>query len=212
MARHWLDVTDEELVLLDGKVVDLNTQVIIDGAKARLQMIADHPRDPRHIAELAADIVKNAKTHLILSGGYSTTRKCERCGVDAGYHRYTKNGRRPKGSPNYQRPLALASFRCNSVTSCTACWEAAKPLILEALQDVPVEIQREISGVESPYKRFQNLRCKDCLHVGPTPAVAWAAPKRCAKCSSFDTQPTDSYCVINVHAEEAMASLARMAQ
>lgn len=92
------------------------------------------------------------------------------------------------------------------------CWEAAKPLVLKSLDGCAVEILQVISGVVSPYKRIQNIRCLTCHHEGPPPQVPWASPRRCAKCDSLETQSTSSYSVINVQADAALRSLAAMAQ
>lgn len=210
MARHWIDLSDAELALLDGKVEDIGAQCVVAAAKARIVMIMQRPDVPRHIAELAADVVTSAKANLILSAGSCHRRQCDRYGFDAGHHPYTRTGRHKKGTPNLSRPRAIDCMKSGGIVCCKPCWDAAIPVVLAALENYAVEISSQF-GVVCPYKRVQHIRCKACLYVGPCARVAWAAARQCAKCKSYETSSTDSYSVINVHAEAAIESLAAMA-
>lgn len=216
-GRHWITLSDAELALLHGKVEDVQAECVVVAAIARLAMIAAHPGVPVHIAELAADIVTSAKSEQQLGGGPTSSRSCNRCGADAGFHLYTKNGLRPKGSPNLQRPKSMACFKSGGVSSCMACWLAAKPIVLESLRHVQVEIHKVISGVDPMYRRIQNVRCLgDMCGVVGRPLgdrTSFYSPYHlsCSKCRG-DAQSTGTYTIVNVHAEAAIDSLAAMAQ
>jgi len=167
-----VEITDEILVLLDGKC-DEKTQKEVDAAKLRLDTVRSMPEIDPKIAEFFAGMKR-----LALKSGrlvYQTKRSgyCPVCEKRGGYVKY-KSGRK-KGMSNFNRPITFTGVEfehcfCSikdrfNFGCCLDCFEKLKPL-LPALADLRAEIPEAITGVAPKFKWHKEYKCKECGWIG----------------------------------------------
>lgn len=197
-------MTDEELVLLDGKVEgELKEEV--DAAKARLASVEAHPALEPNLAKFVADVVRIAQKEQKLVYQFKGLRYCPVCGKTGGYAKYKRSGRyHRKGQPNYSKPLTFggvelieryvvvaghASFGC-----CRECMDKVLWDLKESLQNVEAELPIELEMHGEPrYKRYRNSECEACGwkgHKGQlllVPALmSGKYPGKCPECGHVD--------------------------
>lgn len=168
-----MNLTDDELVILDGKCSQA-VQEKVNEAKDRISARAAFSNlDPR-LAGLVADVVTEAKKNLKLVFYHESIRHCSICGKRGDYVKY-KSGPR-KGRNNWDKPTYLPGreFKHSFVTikghvsvgGCTECVEKALPYIAKALEYVKAEIPEAISGKPKEWIRYSNMKCSLCHWEG----------------------------------------------
>lgn len=170
-----MDLTDQELVLLDGKCSS-KIQTEVDAAKGRIAMQSKMSCEP-HIAAFVADAVKEAKEHGLLRLLREDLRYCRYCKKSAGYYTYPRTGRYHRrgetdyGHPKYMSGVELADrfisvkgYSC--VGCCSECWQKAQPLLAKELEGVMAEVSEAITGHKPMFKKWDNMKCEKCNWEG----------------------------------------------
>lgn len=169
-----MNLTDEELTLLDGKCRP-EIQKEVEAAKRRLAMATKLADIPVEIAKLVADAVQLAKTTGELKASRGETRHCVVCQKNAGYakrKRTSRDGFHRKGEPDYTKPLYLSAIDLGrgfivfkghiTLGCCVDCWPKVKAILTEELAGVRAEIAESITGQPPRYKRYDKVKCKSC--------------------------------------------------
>lgn len=170
VPTHKVDLTDSELVLLDGAVSE-KVQAEVEQAKARLAAMAEHSDLPPRQAALIADVVAEALAEGRLIFRNESITYCRLCRRSGGYVRF-KSGRN-KGREDINRPIRLAGREFArrfvtvrhhiSVGGCTDCVDPVLPRIAEALRGVPAQVPERLRAEGEPErKRFDRTRCTKC--------------------------------------------------
>jgi len=163
-----VDLTDEELLLLDGKCSSA-TQIAVDSAKTRGTLVG--LSEP--LREMVTKIVEAGKKEGKLTYCYSSCSWCAGCGKRAGYVKY-KSGRN-KGRDNYDKPLSISGIEFNrgivsvqnhiSAGGCSDCVKQILPHVKELVSHLPIELPECLRG-ERVYKKFKNRKCLKCGWLG----------------------------------------------
>lgn len=222
-------LTDEELVLLDGRCSE-KVQAEVAAAKARLTAAQTMSGVSPTVAGFVADAVTLAQKDLKLSFERCGLRRCRICDKCAGYHVY-KSGRQ-KGRENLDKPLYLQGVELKesfmrmrgyaTLGCCADCWTQVQPLVAEAVKDLAAEVHPQIAPGH-PWKRYQRVKCNSCKWQGhegqlaPAPALMGGFyPGKCPQCGnqnpffgqSIIERVSDEYVVLRVkkEAKDAMAT------
>lgn len=169
MTGRSVTLTDDELVLLDGRCRD-EVQERVDAAKARLAAI-DLYALPEALAGLIADVVTEARRNGELVFWNRRINACSLCGENPGYVKF-KSGRR-KGEPDYNRRLRLAGIElARPVISfdgsvhlggCKDCVERALPFIRDALASVPAQVPDVLAAPgRAAWVKSKRRKCTAC--------------------------------------------------
>lgn len=199
-----VNLTDEELVLLDGKCSS-EVQESVNSAKSRFASIASMPDVNPELAKWIADSVEYAKKKGRIRFCFTDLRSCPICKTHSGYYvhaRTTRNHRKGEvdtGRPKYRQGVDLSDDFViikgyPSVGCCMDCWVTAKTLLAKALDGTFLEIPEGISGVTPVYKRENRRKCKTCGweghegEMGKLPALMEGYyPGQCPKCGAKET-------------------------
>lgn len=198
---HRLELTDEEVLLLDGKCRE-SVQHEVELAKSRTAM-----REKTDNAAIAAFVVKVAavatKDKKLIQKSVGLTY-CGVCKKSAGYHEYKRTSRyHRKGEPNYKMPKRLSGvdLKCStirvdghaSVGCCLSCFCEATPHLVAALEGVDCELPESLrSEGYQPVKRVGVRECTKCGWSGPETEMGQEMtlmgdgyfPASCPKCSA----------------------------
>ena len=150
-------LTDEELILLDGKCGD-KIQEKVEEAKKRLAVQSDSEHH-----DIIAAIVVQAEKDGELRFYRQYISYCNLCGEGTTYPKYTKG--RNKGRTNYDKPLQPYGVQIAYHSLCTACWNAIQPDLMIALEDVKAEIPRYLTGYPPKYRKEYLYQC-ECGWIG----------------------------------------------
>lgn len=165
-----VELTDEELVFLDGKVSS-DTQKEVDNARERIAMVKAIPDlDPKH-AKFIADVVREAQTNGELVRYHENIRHCSLCDANAGYDVHRRRGRYHRvGQPNYDKPITMSGVelarRVIRITGyvalgcCRVCFDKLLPDLQKALTGVKAEMPKSLTGVPPKWKRWNKRRCQ----------------------------------------------------
>lgn len=214
-----IKLTDNELILLDGKVND-EAQKIIEIAKTRISYTDAFSSIPEPQRTFASNIILEAKENGELTFYWNPIRFCSICGKSAGYAKYTRSGRyHRKGDPNRDRPLNLSGVELakrfvrvqgySSLGSCRECWEIVAPLVKSWLSTFPVQLPPQLiaSPTQPLYTKQSNMKCSKCNWEGHQGEMGklrtlmgdgWYAGK-CPSCGVENTlfsdviKPTEGY-------------------
>jgi len=167
-----IELSDDELLLLDGKLDD-KRQLDIEAAKERIAMRQAIPGLSPALAGFVANVVRAAENEGELCFERKSLRHCAVCDKSAGYQTYPRNGRHHrKGDKNFDKPLTFQGVdiarRFISIQGhanlgcCNACWEVVKPHLAEKLAGVRAAIPEAITGVAPRFKRYTNQECVKC--------------------------------------------------
>lgn len=162
-------LTDDLLLTLDG-CGDPDVQAAIDRVRERLAIAADHGTLTEGQAQFVAKALALART----SGRLDLTRVdlvyCDVCKKRAGYAKYKSGPRR--GKNNYDKQLSFygVDLGVRSVSMrgyancgcCQDCWDAAKPVLIQRLPDVPAQVSKFITGEDPKYTRHDIRSCSSC--------------------------------------------------
>lgn len=193
-------VTDEELLLLDGKC-GKETQGLIDSLKLR-NRIAESRALTDSEATFVRDVLNEASTNKTLIFRSLRIRRCPVCNTAAGYAKRTRSSRSGRrGEPNYDRPLTMYGYELArrffvikdtpTIGCCTSCWKKIQPILAEELSGVPAEIPQDITGIPPRFKAYDVMKCTKCGWVGSEhlmgklPAVMGGFyPGKCPECGA----------------------------
>jgi hypothetical protein len=177
MLSSSLKLTDEELILLDGKCRP-EIQKAVDAAKDRLSSCKKLPNLTSSEAGFVADVVRCAQLKGILSWQPIFLKECKVCGTSCEYRKYLRRGKwHNKGDPDYSHPIYLSGMELDksrvfmqgyaNLGACRKCMTKLIPSLTEALLDVHAELPSELSKGKSPtYKRWDNMQCTECNWTG----------------------------------------------
>jgi len=166
-----VELTDDELTLLDGKCSD-DVQKMIDFMRSRHEIEKDGLSPEQ--SEMIAKIINFAKTNGRLRFQHTSIHFCPVCKTSSDYVRY-KSGRR-RGEKNYDKRLSLPAVDLSdsfvsirhhvSLGCCKPCWEIISPKLLEKIKSVPCEIPDHLNKEKTKYKKYPMRKCSDCGWVG----------------------------------------------
>jgi hypothetical protein len=197
--RHACSLTDEELLLLDGKA-GAEIQERIDRVKRALALSAEQDMDLAE-ARFIADALAEAEKMGRLVFERRRLRQCAYSGESAGYARYARSSRyHRRGDINPEKPLFLPGVELASrfirveghaVVGCSwRFWERVGPKLAARLGGVKAEIPEEISGRPPAWKWHPRKECGACGWKGhegemglvPTVVGSGYYPGRCPSC------------------------------
>lgn len=169
---HSVRLTDDELVLLDGKVAD-KAQSEVNAAKRRISQRADYLAVAQ--SDLIATMLQKVDEYGELRWINKPLSACRLCGRDDGY-RLFKSGQR-KGQPDYKHRKTFAGIDMDPsfvsiqhtafLGGCLACMADLLPHLRTALDGVPVDAPASLLGPDSPrWKKRRNRTCKSCGWTG----------------------------------------------
>lgn len=195
-------LTDEELVLLDGRV-SLDAQKIVDAAKGRIAARGQFSDLDSRFAGFIADVLAAAEREGKLIWIWEQIRSCPVCGKrpDPRYVLYKSGPNR--GTPNYDKPRylqgvellpAFVKFQGSVLLgACTECMDAVKPHLEKVLAETPVQLPPQLltDGSRQWVKRA-NMHCTVCGWEGhegqmrqlPTLIGYGSYPGGCPDCSA----------------------------
>lgn len=194
MKKYRVDLTYDELMLLDGKVSD-EAQKVIENAKTENSFGLD---------DFCNEILRIAVERGELTCGTQKISKCEHCsGKPSGYYRYSRSSRyHRKGEIDYDHPFSytgIKPFQGLIVFQglpgvCVDCWrDKYLPKIVKYIidNDLPVELQKN-DIAESAWKKDKMLICYDCrkemyeseMEQSPTIFGDGSYPADCPHCGA----------------------------
>jgi len=175
-------LTDDVLVLLDGKTSNAHIQSEVDKAKSRILIASTIPgRDELTEKELAflVRIVESVKTTGALSHAGCEMRQCEICGKQKSYGTYPRSSRHhKKGDTNYNVETKVygVDFAQGIVIMtgiptlgcCSDCASKLIPYIKTALVGIPVQISTTspLYNELPKYIKTPHKHCKICDWTG----------------------------------------------
>jgi hypothetical protein len=199
-VKHSVDLTFEELALLDGRVNE-KAQRVIDNSKEAHRIKTESGLSDTEAA-MTQKIILSARDQLRLTFHYENIARCPCCGRSDGYwpvRRTTKYKR--KGEPDYDNPKLIRACSVNpgfvtvrhhiSLGWCPSCEDRVKPAVLSALKDDQIEVSQLLTGVPPKFKRHQNREC-ECGWKGHEGEMKWETalmgngtfPSRCPQCGA----------------------------
>lgn len=167
-----IDLTDDELFVLDGKCRD-EIQQLVESAKRRRAAIESNPDADPKIMALCQKAVDVADAQGELCFYYQSINHCDVCDKRGGYATYPRSGRHHrKGDLNYSKPRYMGGVELERrfVTMkghvfcgcCRTCWDKAKPILASMLEDVRAAIPEEITGHAPRFIKYSRKKCKKC--------------------------------------------------
>ena len=171
-----VELTDDELLLLDGKCSD-KVQIEIESAKRRKSLGAVSELNEKQVAFLVR-VRREAESQQKLDFRTDNIRGCEVCGNSAGYAKATRNSKNyRKGQPRYDRPLTIRGVELAyrfvrlqhypTLGCCLKCWNELKPHVVDYLDGVAAEFPEAILGTKPLWKRVDVRKCSKCEWKGP---------------------------------------------
>lgn len=169
--KTQIELSDDELMLLDGQV-NSSTQEIINQVKTRRELEKYHGLTATE-AKFISDVVHEANTKGKLVYRVAYIRICDVCKRDDGYNVYFRSTKyKRKGDPNYNSPKVFAAVELadrfvimkNYVTlgACMDCFNKLRPALQKELELVRAEIPAAIMGYPPKYKVYDNRKCTKC--------------------------------------------------
>lgn len=163
-----LELTDEEIALLDGRVSP-ETQSTVDAAKQRLAMMRANSDLSPKLAELITKAVREAMKNGILVHQYTNVHYCSLCEKSAGYALHTRNGKyHRKGQEDTRKPRSFRGFELQksfvfikghvSLGGCLDCYGKVINPLREALATIRAELPSELAGPVK-FKRWDDYEC-----------------------------------------------------
>lgn len=169
-----LNLTDEELVILDGKCRP-ETQKYVDEAKVRLHTISLLSDVPADDAAFIARVLIEARTNGELCHRYTSMHQCEVCKVKKTYRTFSRRSRNhDKGDPDYDHPILIRGVELAkrfvimegypTLGCCSKCFERLLPILSDKLESVECELPGQFA-TSTKYKKYLNRKCV-CGWVG----------------------------------------------
>lgn len=163
-------LTDDELVLLDGRCRD-EVQDKVHAALARIAMRSELPDLTPAQAGLVSDVVTAAREHGRLRYMSTIIDWCHLCKTHLGYALY-KSGPR-KGEKNHSKPRFLPAIDMDprfvhikhhaGLGGCSDCVTPIVGVIAEQLRGVPAQVPDKLRAEGEPVRlRHNNVECTKC--------------------------------------------------
>lgn len=218
---HKVELTDLELLLLDGKCSE-SVQSVIYSVRDRLALEQTlSGLNPAEV-QFVHNVIQRARTTGELRPARESLKSCPVCGQIAGYAKVRRSTRyKKKGETDYDKPLYLSGYDFAagfirmkgypSLGCCSFCYDKLKVTLIEQIQNVPCELS-SFFDIPTRWKRFQNVKCTECQWVGhegqmrQLPAIMGGFyPGGCGRCGaenhffSKDTiERIDSFTLVSV--------------
>ncbi len=173
-----LEITKEELYLLDGKC-STETQNIINKHKEEDRIANSLIGIPELYRPFTVKFIELAVSQGIISYTNTKIRKCDICGDCGSYVKYTRSTRyHKKGDFNYDKPIYLSGVEFDrhfinivgypNLGCCDKCLVKIKPYLLEVIEqrDIKAEFSKFFLGKESKYKKYNKCKCTNCSWEG----------------------------------------------
>lgn len=168
-----LDLSDDELVLLDG-LCRPEIQTEVEAAKARLAAVTTHSDlDPRH-ARLLADVMSEATKNGALRWVSTRADHCSLCDDKPyGYVKYKSGPNR--GLKNLKKPFSYAAVEMGrshvigyvKLGGCNDCMTSLKPHLVEAVSGLRCQVPPPLDTPDRPrWRRYDNRVCTKCGWTG----------------------------------------------
>lgn len=171
----YLNLTDDELLLLDGRCGE-GPQAEINTIKRR-RVAADGKENPAlwvFISDLRVRAEQDGRLgfrHERFSG------KCCVCAEGGGYYPHRRRSKwHRRGEPDLNAPIlasgidfAKSFIRVENrlgLGCCAKCWDEHRTVICDALADVRAELPQAMTGAEPRYRWHQNRQCTQCGWLG----------------------------------------------
>lgn len=162
LKYHYRDVTDDDLLKLDGLCAP-KTQAAIDEIKRHRAQAQAMPDIPTPMAVMIADAVQEAKSAGLLIWQYAGVRSCPICAKSC--TGYSGRGRQRRANTMAGIELADRFIRFEgrpAIGCCRSCMDAALPRLREALAGVEAELPEALMGFPPKFKRYKNMKCSTC--------------------------------------------------
>lgn len=200
---YSVDLTWEELQLLDGKVRE-KAQKVIDKARIEQSIGFDLP--------IMNEIIRKSLETGTLTWVRKSIRSCDYCDKERTYQRYKRSSRyHNKGDFDYDKPVYYGGIAFNEGfiaikglgDMCSECCSNHK--VLERLIDYIWEKDLKIQIQSNNYRPGKYLKdpiysCKDCGEEFPESKMGRDAavfsgyyPSRCPHCDSKNTSKTNEF-------------------
>lgn len=173
-----LEITKEELYLLDGKC-STETQNIINKHKEEDRIANSLIGIPELYKPFITKFIKVAIDNGIISYKNTKLKSCDICGNRGSYVKYTRSSRyHRKGDFNYDKPIYLSGVELNRqffniegyahLGCCIECYKKIRPYLLEVIEqrDIKAEFSKVFLGKESKYKKYNKCKCTNCFWEG----------------------------------------------
>jgi hypothetical protein len=161
-----------ELILLDGQC-NRDAQAIVDAAKTQIRLQRERGLSEPHAA-FAADVLAYARKELALGFQTLSIQQCGLCGKHAGYLPHERSSRNhKKGDPDLARPCWTSGIDladrsntgarpCPVLGCCKDCWEPIRPVLLDELKTLRVELPESLTGHWRWFIRSHAVACSAC--------------------------------------------------
>lgn len=176
METSRFDLTDDEAILLDGRV-RVEVQPLVDMAKKRINArLVFHNLSDADRKFLVA-LQEEARSNGILVIRHARITNCPVCKkVGFNGERYAKYKRRTslheKGDINFSKPLKMAAVDLAhrfvtvdgyvALGCCSECLERLRPDIRYALTGIRAQLPEQLTGVPSEFRKWSIRHCKKC--------------------------------------------------
>lgn len=191
-------LTKAELYALDGKCSE-KVQALVDQCRES-ESFAHLPESQ---AAMVAKIVALARSNGKLGYRHSSIDHCQCCGRQADYavakrtSRYVRKGEVDRSKPRLFSGTDLSDsfvfIRGHvSIGWCQFCRPSVEPVILKALENIPVEFPRYWEGAPHRWIKAQHYTCTKCGWDGPETSMRRRTtlmgdstfPSGCPKCDA----------------------------
>jgi len=195
---HAVSLTDEELLLLDGRVAE-KPQAEVDAAKRRIAARSEG------LTIRQSDLIAAVVAHALKEGTLRWTSKpiasCQICGRDDGYRKFKSGQRKGQNDYKHRKTFQGRDLDTSFVTvqhraflgGCTDCMDALVPHLRAALADIAVDAPASLLGDDHPaFTKRRNRKCKKCGWQGHEGEMTqdrtlmgdgWF-PSRCPECGT----------------------------
>ena len=213
MKTYSVDLTYNELLLLDGKVSD-EVQEVIKTAKAEQEFGLD---------DTSNEILRKALKDGELRWGYISISRCTCCkDKPSGYAKYPRSGRyHRKGDTNYDKPYRYSGVLINPgfvvMTGlpgiCSECWSKTyQPKIINYIIENNLPIQ--ICDNDIAKTRWKKDVVRECAKCGKKALTSkWGKsrtlfgdgfyPSNCPHCDAYNSSIiTNEFVMVEVNSDE----------
>ena len=192
---HKIELNDNELILLDGKVGS-EAQEMVNEAKSRVSFKTKYPDFTQRQTDFIANVINVAQSEKRLSFYDHQFTYCSIC------NKGTIFGRQKKTFHGKELQNSHVTFKgVPTLGGCTRCINSVLPALKEELKTVRAELPPILSSTEYPYQRFNKANCTKCRWKGnETELLEVGGRSGCPKCGTHNAPFSDD--VIKIHYNE----------